>query len=44
MMTAVDSPEKILFASITQDFVRKEAPLSYVRGLHAAGASFDPAW
>ena len=43
-MTAVDSPEKILFASTTQAFLQKEAPLRYVRDLHAAGASFDPAW
>jgi alkylation response protein AidB-like acyl-CoA dehydrogenase len=43
-MTAVDSPEKILFTSTTQAFLQKEAPLRYVRELHAAGASFDPAW
>jgi alkylation response protein AidB-like acyl-CoA dehydrogenase len=43
-MTAVDSPEKILFASTTQAFLQKEAPLRSVRELHAAGASFDPAW
>ena len=43
-MTAVDSPEKILFASTTQSFLQKEAPLRYVRDLHATGASFDPAW
>ena len=43
-MTAVDSPEKVLFASTTQAFLQKEAPLRYVRELHAAGASFDPAW
>ncbi|HUH69348.1 MAG TPA: acyl-CoA dehydrogenase family protein [Mycobacterium sp.] len=43
-MTAVDSPEKILFASTTQAFLQKESPLRYVRELHAAGASFDPAW
>jgi alkylation response protein AidB-like acyl-CoA dehydrogenase len=43
-MTAVDSPEKILFASTTQAFLKKEAPLTYVRELHAAGVSFDPAW
>jgi alkylation response protein AidB-like acyl-CoA dehydrogenase len=40
----VDSPEKILFTSTTQAFLQKEAPLRYVRELHAAGASFDPAW
>jgi len=43
-MTAVDSPEKILFASTTQAFLSKEAPLGRVRELHAAGISFDPAW
>jgi alkylation response protein AidB-like acyl-CoA dehydrogenase len=43
-MTAVDSPEKILFASTAQAFLQKEAPLRHVRELHAAGASFDPAW
>ncbi|WP_156685880.1 acyl-CoA dehydrogenase family protein [Mycobacterium sp. Marseille-P9652] len=43
-MTAVDSPEKILFASTTQAFLNKEAPLRRVRELHAAGESFDPAW
>ncbi len=43
-MTAVDSPEKILFASTTQAFLQKEIPLSRVRELHAAGTSFDPAW
>jgi alkylation response protein AidB-like acyl-CoA dehydrogenase len=43
-MTAVDSPEKILFASTTQAFLQKEVPLSRVRELHAAGVSFDPAW
>jgi alkylation response protein AidB-like acyl-CoA dehydrogenase len=43
-MTAVDSPEKTLFASTTQAFLKKETPLSHVRELHAAGISFDPAW
>ena len=43
-MTAVDSPEKVLFASTTQAFVEKEAPLQRVRELHAAGESFDPTW
>ena len=43
-MTAVDSPEKILFASTTEAFLQKEAPLRHVRELHAAGVSFDPAW
>ena len=44
MVTAVDSPEKVLFASTTQAFVEKEAPLQRVRELHAAGESFDPTW
>jgi alkylation response protein AidB-like acyl-CoA dehydrogenase len=43
-MTAVDSPEKALFTSTTQAFLQKEAPLRYVRELHAAGVSFDQAW
>ena len=43
-MTAVDSPEKILFASTTQAFLQKEVPLSRVRELHAPGVSFDQAW
>jgi alkylation response protein AidB-like acyl-CoA dehydrogenase len=43
-MTAVDSPEKILFASTTQAFLQKEVPLSRVRELHARGISFEPAW
>jgi alkylation response protein AidB-like acyl-CoA dehydrogenase len=43
-MTAVDSPEKILFASTTQAFLHKEVPLSRVRELHTEGVSFDRAW
>jgi alkylation response protein AidB-like acyl-CoA dehydrogenase len=43
-MTAVDSPEKILFASTTQAFLLKEVPLSRVRDLHSAGVSFEPDW
>ncbi|WP_375485011.1 acyl-CoA dehydrogenase family protein [uncultured Mycobacterium sp.] len=43
-MTTVKSPEKALFASTTQAFLQKEAPLTYVRELHAAGVSFDRAW
>ena len=43
-MTTVESPEKALFASTTQAFLQKEAPLTYVRELHAAGVSFDRAW
>jgi alkylation response protein AidB-like acyl-CoA dehydrogenase len=43
-MTAVDSPEKILFASTTQAFLQKEVPLSRVRELHAADVSFEQGW
>jgi alkylation response protein AidB-like acyl-CoA dehydrogenase len=43
-MTTVESPEKALFASTTRAFLQKEAPLTYVRELHAAGVSFDRAW
>lgn len=43
-MTTLDSPERTLFTSTTQAFLEKEAPLSRVRELHAAGVSFDPAW
>lgn len=43
-MTAVDSPEKILFASTTEAFLQKEASLTRIRELHAAGLSFDPSW
>ncbi len=43
-MTAVDSPEKILFASTTQAFLHKEVPLSRVRDLHSQGIAFEPAW
>jgi alkylation response protein AidB-like acyl-CoA dehydrogenase len=43
-MTTVESPEKALFASTTQAFLQKEAPLTYTRELHAQGVSFDKAW
>ncbi|WP_428341354.1 acyl-CoA dehydrogenase family protein [Mycobacterium sp.] len=43
-MTAVDSPEKILFASTTQSFLQKEVPLSRVRDLHSQGVSFEHPW
>jgi alkylation response protein AidB-like acyl-CoA dehydrogenase len=43
-MTAVDSPEKILFTTTSQAFLSKEASLRHVRELHAAGAAWDPAW
>ncbi len=44
IMTAVDSPEKILFASTTQAFLQKEVPLSRVRELHTQGVSFEADW
>lgn len=44
IMTAVESPEEILFASTSAAFLQKETPLSKVRELHASGVSFDPAW
>src|ERR1700729_4022764 len=40
IMTAVDSPEKILFASTAQAFC-KEAPVRRVRELHAASVHTD---
>lgn len=43
-MTAVESPEKILFASTTQAFLNKEIPLSRVRDLHSRGVAFEPDW
>jgi alkylation response protein AidB-like acyl-CoA dehydrogenase len=43
-MTEVASPERLLFASTAQAFLEKEAPLSRVRELHAAGTSFEPDW
>ena len=44
IMTAVESPEKILFASTSAAFLQKETPLSKIRELHASGVSFDPVW
>jgi alkylation response protein AidB-like acyl-CoA dehydrogenase len=38
------NPEFLLFASTTQSFLEKEAPLSRLRALHAAGTSFDTDW
>jgi alkylation response protein AidB-like acyl-CoA dehydrogenase len=38
------NPEFLLFASTTQSFLEKEAPLSRLRELHAAGTSFDTDW
>jgi alkylation response protein AidB-like acyl-CoA dehydrogenase len=43
-MTEVASPERLLFASTAQAFLEKEAPLSRVRELHAAGTSFETSW
>ncbi|GFG49346.1 acyl-CoA dehydrogenase [Mycolicibacterium agri] len=38
------NPEVLLFASTTQSFLEKEAPLSRVRELHDAGTPFDADW
>lgn len=43
-MTDVDSPEKLLFASTAQAFLEREASLSRVRELHAAGTAFEYSW
>jgi alkylation response protein AidB-like acyl-CoA dehydrogenase len=43
-MTDVANPEVLLFASTTQSFLEKEAPLSRLRELHAAGTSFEADW
>jgi alkylation response protein AidB-like acyl-CoA dehydrogenase len=43
-VTDVATPETLLFASTTQAFLEKEASLSRVRELHAAGVSFEPEW
>ena len=43
-MSDVASPERMLFASTAQAFLEKEAPLSRVRELHAAGTSFEADW
>jgi alkylation response protein AidB-like acyl-CoA dehydrogenase len=43
-VTETTSPEALLFASTAQAFLEKEAPLSRVRELHAAGVSFEPDW
>lgn len=43
-MTDVANPERLLFASTTQSFLEKEASLSRLRELHAAGISFDADW
>jgi len=38
------SPERLLFASTTQSFLEKEASLTRLRELHAAGTAFERAW
>jgi alkylation response protein AidB-like acyl-CoA dehydrogenase len=43
-VTDVPNPESLLFASTAQAFLEKEASLSRVRELHAAGISFEPDW
>jgi alkylation response protein AidB-like acyl-CoA dehydrogenase len=43
-VTDVESPERLLFASTTQSFLEKEASLSRLRELHAAGTSFEADW
>jgi alkylation response protein AidB-like acyl-CoA dehydrogenase len=43
-MTDVANPEVLLFASTTQSFLEKEASLTRLRELHAAGTSFEAGW
>jgi alkylation response protein AidB-like acyl-CoA dehydrogenase len=43
-MTDAANPERILFASTTQSFLEKEASLTRLRELHAAGTSFEADW
>lgn len=43
-MTDAANPELLLFASTTQSFLEKEASLSRLRELHAAGVSFEADW
>ena len=43
-MTDDTNPEVLLFASTTQAFLEKEASLSRLRELHAAGTSFEADW
>ena len=38
------SPERLLFASTTQSFLEKEASLTRLRELHAAGTAFERDW
>jgi len=43
-MTDDANPERLLFASTTESFLEKEASLSRLRELHAAGTSFEADW
>jgi alkylation response protein AidB-like acyl-CoA dehydrogenase len=43
-MNDAANPERLLFASTAQAFLEKEASLSRVRELHAAGTSFERDW
>src|SRR5690242_9969723 len=43
-MTDETNPEQLLFASTAQAFLEKEASLSRLRELHAAGVSFEADW
>jgi alkylation response protein AidB-like acyl-CoA dehydrogenase len=43
-MTDAANPERMLFASTTQSFLEKEASLTRLRELHAAGTSFEADW
>jgi alkylation response protein AidB-like acyl-CoA dehydrogenase len=43
-MTDAANPERMLFASTTQSFLEKEASLTRLRELHAAGKSFEANW
>jgi alkylation response protein AidB-like acyl-CoA dehydrogenase len=43
-VTDTTNPEVLLFASTTQSFLEKEASLSRLRELHAAGIAFDADW
>ncbi|MFG1935121.1 acyl-CoA dehydrogenase family protein [Mycobacterium sp. NPDC048908] len=43
-MTDDANPERLLFASTTESFLQKEASLSRLRDLYAAGISFDADW
>jgi alkylation response protein AidB-like acyl-CoA dehydrogenase len=43
-VTEAANPEVLLFASTTQSFLEKEASLSRLRELHAAGVAFEIDW